>query len=167
METDFGFEMPRRLQIEFSGVVQHQADDTGKELTSAEIWRIFENEYLTQPNGRFRFIDHRSVPDTHASEVRELTANITDNGKEVVLKGKGAGPIDAFLTSLNAHILEDLKVVSYHEHAVGMGSGADAVAYVEMSRGDGAPVFGVGRHKNITKASLNALVSAVNRVLQS
>jgi len=167
METDFGFEMPRRLQIEFSGVVQHQADDTGKELTSAEIWRIFENEYLTQPNGRFRFIDHRSVPDTHASEVRELTANITDNGKEVLLKGKGAGPIDAFLTSLNTYILEDLKVVSYHEHAVGMGSGADAVAYVEMSRGDGPPVFGVGRHKNITKASLTALVSAVNRVLEA
>ena len=68
---------------------------------------------------------------------------------------------------MNTYILEDLKVVSYHEHAVGMGSGADAVAYVEMSRGDGPPVFGVGRHKNITKASLTALVSAVNRVLEA
>jgi len=165
METDYGFEMPRRLQIEFSGVVQVQADTSGKELTAKEIWDIFDNEYFSQPNGRFQFVDHRSVPDTHASEVRELTANITDNGKEVVLKGKGSGPIDAFVMSINAHMLEDMKVVSYHEHAVGLGSGADAVAYVEVQRGDDAPVFGVGRHKNITKASLRAVVSAINRAI--
>ncbi len=165
METDYGFEMPRRLQIEFSGVVQVQADTSGKELTGTEIWSIFDKEYFTQPNGRFKFVDHRSVPDTHASEVRELTANITDNGNEVVLKGKGNGPIDAFLTAINAHMLEDVKVVSYHEHAVGTGSSADAVAYVEVQKGDNAPVFGVGRHKNITKASLSAVVSAINRAI--
>ena len=165
METDYGFEMPRRLQIEFSGVVQVQADTSGKELTGTEIWSIFDKEYFTQPEGRFKFVDHRSVPDTHASEVRELTANITDNGNEVVLKGKGNGPIDAFLTAINAHMLEDVKVVSYHEHAVGTGSSADAVAYVEVQKGDDAPVFGVGRHKNITKASLSAVVSAINRAI--
>lgn len=165
METDYGFEMPRRLQIEFSGVVQQQADSSGKELSGENIWTIFDNEYLNQPEGQFKFIDHRSVPDTHASEVREVTANITDNGKDVVLKGKGSGPIDAFLSAFNAHALVDMKVVSYHEHAVGVGSGADAVAYVEMQRGDDAPVFGVGRHANITKASLNAVASAINRAM--
>lgn len=165
METDYGFEMPRRLQIEFSGVVQQQADSSGKELSGENIWTIFNNEYLNQPEGQFKFIDHRSVPDTHASEVREVTANITDNGKDVVLKGKGSGPIDAFLSAFNAHALVDMKVVSYHEHAVGVGSGADAVAYVEMQRGDDAPVFGVGRHANITKASLNAVASAINRAM--
>ena len=105
------------------------------------------------------------MPDTHASEIREVTANITDNEKDVVLKGKGSGPIDAFLSAFNAHALVDMKVVSYHEHAVGVGSGADAVAYVEMQRGDEAPVFGVGRHANITKASLNAVASAINRAM--
>jgi len=165
METDYGFEMPRRLQIEFSGVVQHQADSSGKELSGEDIWAIFDKEYLAQPNGRFKFVDHRSVPDTHASEVREVTANITENGSDVVLKGKGSGPIDAFLSAFNAHASEDMKVVSYHEHAVGIGSGADAVAYVEMQRGDDAPVFGVGRHANITKASLNAVASAINRAI--
>lgn len=165
METDYGFEMPRRLQIEFSGVVQQQADSSGKELSGENIWTIFDNEYLNQPEGQFKFIDHRSVPDTHASEVREVTANIMDNGKDVVLKGKGSGPIDAFLSAFNAHALVDMKVVSYHEHAVGVGSGADAVAYVEMQRGDDAPVFGVGRHANITKASLNAVASAINRAM--
>ena len=165
METDYGFEMPRRLQIEFSGVVQVQADTSGKELTGEQIWSIFDKEYFTQPEGRFKFVDHRSVPDTHASEVRELTANITDNGKDVELKGKSNGPIDAFLTAINAHMLEDVKVVSYHEHAVGTGSGADAVAYVVVQRGEDAPVFGVGRHKNITKASLSAVVSAINRAI--
>lgn len=165
METDYGFEMPRRLQIEFSGVVQQQADSSGKELSGKNIWAIFDKEYLNQPEGQFKFVDHRSVPDTHASEIREVTANITDNGKDVVLKGKGSGPIDAFLSAFNAHALVDMKVVSYHEHAVGVGSGADAVAYVEMQRGDEAPVFGVGRHANITKASLNAVASAINRAM--
>jgi len=165
METDYGFEMPRKLQIEFSGVVQEHADDTGKELSSREIFEIFETVYLEQPKGRFQFVDHRSVPDTHASEVRDMTANIFDNGKEIVLKGKGTGPIDAFLTSLNAHILEDFKVVGYHEHALGHGASTDAIAYVEMSREDGTHIFGVGRHANITKASLTAVVSAVNRAL--
>jgi 2-isopropylmalate synthase len=165
METDYGFEMPRKLQIEFSGVVQEHADGTGKELSSREIFEIFETVYLEQPDARFKFVDHRSVPDTHASEVRDMTANIFDNGKEVVLKGKGTGPIDAFLTSLNAHILEDLKVVSYNEHALGHGASTDAIAYVEMEKADGSRVFGVGRHANITKASLTAVVSAVNRAL--
>ena len=165
METDYGFEMPRKLQIEFSGVVQEHADDTGKELSSREIFEIFETVYLEQPKGRFQFVDHRSVPDTHASEVRDMTANIFDNGKEIVLKGKGTGPIDAFLTSLNAHILEDFKVVGYHEHALGHGASTDAIAYVEMAREDGTHIFGVGRHANITKASLTAVVSAVNRAL--
>jgi 2-isopropylmalate synthase len=165
METDYGFEMPRRLQIEFSGVVQQQADSSGKELSGKNIWAIFDKEYLNQPEGQFKFVDHRSVPDTHASEIREVTANITDNEKDVVLKGKGSGPIDAFLSAFNAHALVDMKVVSYHEHAVGVGSGADAVAYVEMQRGDEAPVFGVGRHANITKASLNAVASAINRAM--
>jgi len=165
METDYGFEMPRKLQIEFSGVVQEHADDTGKELSSREIFEIFETVYLEQPKGRFQFVDHRSVPDTHASEVRDMTANIFDNGKEIVLKGKGTGPIDAFLTSLNAHILEDFKVVGYHEHALDHGASTDAIAYVEMAREDGTHIFGVGRHANITKASLTAVVSAVNRAL--
>ncbi len=165
METDHGFEMPRRLQIEFSGVVQQQADNSGKELSGKDIWTIFDKEYLSQPAGQYKFVDHRSVPDTHASEVREVTANITDNGADVVLKGKGSGPIDAFLIAFNAHALVDMKVVSYHEHAVGVGSGADAVAYVEMQRGEDAPVFGVGRHANITKASLNAVTSAINRAM--
>ena len=165
METDYGFEMPRRLQIEFSGVVQVEADTSGKELTGKEIKSIFDKAYFNQPQGRFRFVDHRSVPDTHASEVRELTATITDNGKEVTLKGKGSGPIDAFLSAINAHMLEDVKLVSYHEHGVGTGADADAVAYVEMQVGDNPAVFGVGRHKNITKASLNAVVSAINRAL--
>ncbi len=165
METDYGFELPRRLQIEFSGVVQLQADTSGKELSGKEIWSIFDAAYMTQPEGRFKFIDHRSVPDTHASEVRDLTANITDGGKDVVLKGKGSGPIDAFMAAINAHMGEDMKIVSYHEHAVGVGSGTDAVAYVEIQRADGPVLFGVGRHANITKASLKAVVSAINRAI--
>ncbi|MDA0997030.1 MAG: 2-isopropylmalate synthase [Proteobacteria bacterium] len=164
MENDFGLELPRRLQIEFSQAVQREADATGKEITPDTIWRIFDAEYLSQPDGRFRFVEHRSVPGTHASEIRELTASIKDGGKDMALQGRGSGPIEAFVRALGAHALEDIKVVDYHEHAVGAGAGADAVAFVEMQRGDDAPLFGVGRDKNITKASLKAVVSAVNRL---
>ena len=97
--------------------------------------------------------------------IGDLTANITDGGKDVVLKGKGSGPIDAFMAAINAHMGEDMKIVSYHEHAVGVGSGTDAVAYVEIQRADGPVLFGVGRHANITKASLKAVVSAINRAI--
>ncbi len=165
MQNDFGMELPRRLQIEFSQVVQREADTTGKELSPKTIWDIFEKEYLTQPAGRFRFVEHRSVPDTHASEVRDLTATLKDNGKDVVLHGKGSGPIEAFVRSLSAHALEDFKVVDYHEHAVGGGAGADAVAFVEIKRADDTSLFGVGRDKNITKACLKAVVSAANRAI--
>lgn len=165
METDYGFELPRRLQIEFAQVIQQEADRTGKEMAPELIREVFEREYMTQPEGRFRFKDHRTVPDTHASEVRDLTATLIEDGQEVTIKGKGSGPIEAFVKAMGAHLLDDFKVADYHEHAVGAGAGADAVAYVEVQRGGDQPVFGVGRDKNITKASLKAVLSAVNRIV--
>ena len=162
MEQDYGLKMPRRLQIAFSGVVQEIAELTGSELTSKDIWQAFEREYLSE--GAIAIIDHRTVPDTHASEVRRITATIRENGKEREIEGSGNGPIAAFVDALKQECGVALKVADYHEHAVGEGADATAVAYVEAVTEAGETVFGVGRHSNISLASLKAVASAANKV---
>ena len=166
LEKDYGVRLPRRLQIEFSQVVQAIADATGKELTSAAIWAAFAAEYL-QPAEPFQFLEHRTIPDSHTSGVRKLTATIRKHGRERLISGKGNGPIDAFTDALNRQYGLDVRVVDYHEHAIGAGANATAVSYVEV-RMDGEPAtwFGVGIDSNIVTASLNAVISAVNRALR-
>lgn len=166
METDYGVEMPRRLQIEFSRVVQEQADSGGAELSSEDIWNTFDKAYLSQ-DGKYGFADYRTIPDTHASEIRNLTATITENGSDVVITGQGTGPIDAFAKAITEHSGVNVRVVDYHEHAVGRGADTKAIAYVEIEADNGETLFGVGEDKNITEASLKAVVSAVNRIIAS
>ena len=165
METDFGLHLPRRLQVEFSHVVQEIADRTGAELTPKVIWETFADEYLPgAPEDRATvFVEHRTVPDTHASEIRVLTATVRHDGETREIQGKGTGPIDAFVDAIGEALGVAVKVVDYREHAVGAGADATAVSYVEARVGDGEPVFGVGMNKNIVAASLAAILSAVNR----
>lgn len=166
LEKDHGLRLPRRLQIEFSRTVQTLADTTGKELTSVDIWAAFQRDYL-QPTEPFRFIEHRTAPGSHTGGTCKLTATIRESGQERLISGKGNGPIDAFTDALNRHCGLDLRVVDYHEHAIGAGANATAVSYVEI-RMDGEPEvrFGVGIDSNIVTASLNAVISAVNRALR-
>ena len=165
METDYGVEMPRRLQIEFSKVVQQRADTGGAELSTNDIWSAFDDEYLSQ-KGPFSFKEYRTSPDTHASEIRNLTATIMDNELDVVLEGKGTGPIDAFVQAINTHSGKNIRVIDYHEHAIGRGADTKAIAYLEIEGDDREPLFGVGMDKNITEASLKAVVSAINRSIK-
>ena len=166
LEKDHGLRLPRRLQVEFSQRVQAIADATGKEITSDNIWAAFKAEYLqrTEP---LQCVEHRILPDSHSSAVRKLTATLRERGQERAISGKGNGPIDAFTDALNRHCGLEVKVVDYHEHAMGAGANATAVCYVE-ARMDGEPAtrFGVGIDSNIVTASLNAVVSAVNRALR-
>ncbi|MBK8182365.1 MAG: 2-isopropylmalate synthase [Candidatus Competibacteraceae bacterium] len=166
LEKDHGLQLPRRLQIEFSQRVQAIADATGKEITSDDIWRVFESEYL-KPAEPFQLVEHRILSDTHSSSVRKLTATVREPGGDRLISGKGNGPIDAFTDALNRHFGLDVRVVDYHEHAMGAGANATAVSYVEV-RMDGEPtsLFGVGIDSNIVTASLNAVVSAINRALR-
>ena len=150
-------------QVEFSQVVQDIADKTGKEITASQIWQSFNDEYLSLETP-YAFVSHQTLADSHASELRNLTAGIRDKGKEISISGRGNGPIDAFMDALKKHSGIDLKVVDYREHSVGKGNDANAVAYVEMSLPDGRTVFGVGKDSNIVTASLKAIISATNRV---
>ena len=164
MEADYGLELPRRLQVEFSGIVQTTADATGKEMSSKDIWRAFAGEYLDQA-GPYRLKGYSTTPVSAGSDMRDLLATVEVEGREIEIGGRGNGPVDAFVDALGRHAGIALRVIDYHEHAVGEGASAEAVAYVEMASND-LKLFGVGRHRNITAASLSAVVSGVNRLMK-
>ncbi|MCC5859946.1 MAG: 2-isopropylmalate synthase [Ectothiorhodospiraceae bacterium] len=161
MERDYGLVMPRRLQIEFSQVVQKVTDDTGHELTAAEIWDAFRDEYLALDRP-FSLVEYREGSDANGRD--RLTATIRDDGRDCLIASEGTGPIDAFVSALSRHVGVELQVADYTEHAVNAGANAQAVAYVEMRGPDGETLYGVGRHANIVTASLHAVLSAVNRL---
>lgn len=165
METEYGVQMPRALQIEFSRVVQEISDDTGTEQRPEDIWSAFQKEYLdaTSP---FEFVEHQTRPETHASERRVLTATVKKDGKETKLEGRGNGPIDAYVDALKKASGKEITVFSYSEHSVGVGSDATAIAFVEAEV-EGKRLYGVGRNPNIVAASLIAVTCAVNRALKS
>ncbi len=150
------------MQIEFSKTVQGVTDETGKELSSAMIYDLFEKEYLNA-EGDLVFVNHQSVADPDSDERRSLIATVRDKGTDVKLEGAGTGPIDAYMSALSRKYNLDLKVNDYREHTTGFGSDAVAVAYVEMRDSSGEAIFGVGKHANIVTASLKAITSAVNR----
>ncbi|MBB4266378.1 2-isopropylmalate synthase [Roseospira visakhapatnamensis] len=163
LERDQGLQMPRGLQMEFAGVVQQITDESEAEITARHLWEIFEREYLAVRPGDIVLKEYRTVPDTHATDVRVLDAVLVETDEDRAIRGTGNGPLDAFVDALRRHLGTGLEVVGYSEHALGVGANAHAYAYVEMKAGDGTLLYGVGRHTNIVQASLNAILSAVNR----
>ena len=164
MESEFGMELPRRLQVEFQTAVQEIADDTGKELSAKEIWDAFEAEYLSPGQDGYAFAEYATEPDRSHPGLRNLTATLENGAGTVEVHGRGNGPIDAFVHGLREQLDMAIEVMDYHEHAIGAGADATAVAYVEVKDGDGRTLFGVGRDANIVAASLQAVISAVNRI---
>ncbi len=160
LEQDHGLRLPRRLQVEFSQIVQRLADESGKELTSKAIWDAFHAEYL-DPRGPFELIAHHEQGCCEEGEV--LSAEIRHAGVASTISGRGSGPIDAFVGALRSACGVSVRVSDYREHALGTGADAMAVAYVEVVTQAGASLFGVGYHRNIVTASLEAVTSAVNR----
>lgn len=162
LEKDYGLRLPRRLQMEFSPIIQAIADTTGKELSADDIWTAFRREYL-ELSEPYRFVEHREAINGHGTGVDKLSATVCENGQERIIAGTGNGPIDAFVDALRRHCGVTVRLVDYHEHAIGAGADATAAAYVEIATADGGTLHGVGIHSNIVAASLQAVVSAVNR----
>jgi 2-isopropylmalate synthase len=165
MKTEHHLDLPRRLQIEFSKIVQEKTDTQGGEISAEELWEVFEDEYLPTegaPWGRFRLkgLSQTSV----MNEDVQLTVMITDRGEEVELKGHGNGPIAAFCNILQNYGV-DVRVLDFHEHALAAGGDASAAAYLECAIG-GDVFWGVGVDPNTTTASLKAVVSAINRAIR-
>ena len=165
MKTEHHLDLPRRLQIEFSKIVQDKTDSQGGEVSADELWAIFEDEYLpteSAPWGRFRLkgLSQTSVMNQDV----QLTVAITDRGQEVELSGHGNGPIAAFCNILQNYGV-DVRVLDFHEHALSAGGDASAAAYLECAIG-GDVFWGVGVDPNTTTASLKAVVSAINRAIR-
>ncbi|WP_028009142.1 2-isopropylmalate synthase [Solimonas flava] len=163
LEHEYGLVLPRRLQIEFSQVVQEALDASGREMSAEDIGGLFTQQYFDaqRPYG---YVSHHLVEDSTRNEV-ELATEITVDGRTQKLAGRGNGPIDAFIAALSQQIGEKLTVVDYHEHAVTAGADSAAVAYIELKLGDGKALFGAGRDPNIVTASLKAVLSGLNRTL--
>jgi 2-isopropylmalate synthase len=161
LKSERGLDLPRRTQIEFSKVIQHLAESEGGEVTPAQIWACFAEEYLRP--GPLEIVGHRSTEEGDMGEVLEAT--LTLGGEKHVVTGRGTGPIDSFVDAL-APIGADLRVLDYHEHAVSSGADATAACYIEAAIGDRV-LWGVGIHPSIVTASLRAVVSAVNRAVGS
>ncbi|MGJ9416580.1 2-isopropylmalate synthase [Massilia sp. CMS3.1] len=158
LEQEYGLELPRRLQIEFSRVVQQLADSSGREIAASDIHALFEREYLEQDKP-YRYASHRMTENTAASEPVQVEVTAFENGMQRVLPGAGNGPIDAFVNALGI----DIRLMDYHEHAIGSGANARAACYVELRVGNGPTLFGAGIDSNIVTASFKAVLSAVNR----
>jgi 2-isopropylmalate synthase len=162
LENEFGLQIPRRLQMEFSKIVQRIADETGKELSPTSIYEAFRAEYL-DTDRPLSLIEHGTEPRGPNSGPRTLTAVVEKDGTPTTIRGRGTGPIDAFVDALRQGTGIDLHVVDYHEHAVSTGEDSQAAAFVEVRTGDNRTLYGVGIDPDIVTASLRALVSAANR----
>jgi 2-isopropylmalate synthase len=165
MKNEHHLDLPRRLQIEFSKVVQAKTDEEGGEIGAEALWQIFEDEYLptqSAPWGRFRLkgLSQTSV----LGEDVHLSVTLADRGELQELKGQGNGPIAAFCNILTEYGV-DVRVLDYYEHALSAGGDASAAAYLECAI-DGQTFWGVGIDPNTTTASLKAVVSAINRAIR-
>ena len=169
MSTAHALELPRRLQVEFSRIVQRHTDTYGGEVDADTLWAVFADEYLPtsaapglQPWGRFELRSSQvgTIDDEHV----ELTTVLIDSGAPVTVNAKGTGPIDAFVSALHEFDL-DVRILDYSEHAMSQGRDAKAAAYVEAAI-DGQIVWGVGIDSSISRASYKAVISAVNRALR-
>ncbi len=162
LQQQAGFELPRRLQIEFSKQVQKVSDETSKEINGTAICRLFEEAYL-QVNAPYQFKSSKVSDDGDDAVTAEI--NLQHADKPLCLNGKGNGPVDAAAKAISKHLGNEITVVDYHEHGIGTGSDAMAVCYVEIKFADGRSLFGVGQDENISRAAIKALLNGVNRRL--
>jgi 2-isopropylmalate synthase len=164
LKAEHHLDLPRRLQIEFSRVVQREADASGVEMSAGDIWQIFEDEYLPASNpenkwGRFALQGTRATSSDAGADT--LAADLVDGGNAVTIEGSGSGPVDAFAAALGTRGVK-VEVLDYAEHALTSGGDSKAAAYVECQIGDDI-MWGVGIDPSITTATLKAMISAVNR----
>ncbi len=168
LKTDHALDLPRKLQIEFSGVVQAKTDAEGGEVSSDQIWAIFTDEYLPAREadekwGRFELLSTRTQSDMSGEVSLEVT--LRDGEETVATRGVGNGPVSAFLEVVRAQGF-DITLYDYVEHTLSAGGDAQAASYVELQV-DGERLWGVGIDGDISTASLKAIVSCVNRAIRT
>jgi 2-isopropylmalate synthase len=160
MDTEHGLDLPRALQIEFSKEVQAVTEASGTEIKPGELWDVFARTYLPDDAG-IRLI---SSEVSSGEKGTTVTAQVLVDGHHRTLSGRGNGPVAALVNGLRAELGLEVAVDDYHEHALTAGSEASAVAYVQATGGDGQRTWGVGIDSSILNASLQAVISAANRL---
>ncbi|WP_059013444.1 2-isopropylmalate synthase [Streptomyces specialis] len=169
LKADHALDLPRRMQVEFSRIIQEKTDAEGGEVTPAQIWDVFRDEYLPVPGAAWGRVALRDAQTSTSSEGHdELTVEAVVDGVDTVLTGRGNGPLAAFFDALAAAgvIGDDMRLLDYVEHTMSEGAGSQAAAYIECAIGDRV-LWGVGIDANIVRASLKAVVSAVNRATRA
>jgi len=162
LEKDHGVSLPRRLQISLSQKIQKLADKSGKEISSTQIWDIFEENYL-KPRNNFSYIEHES---SSKEDLHSLTLKMNMRDSIKTISGTGNGPIDSFINGLSSDIGMPIKVADYHQTAISSGSDAKAAAYIELEK-DGETFWGVGIHPNTTRASFDAIIVGLSKMLKN
>ena len=162
LEKDHGVSLPRRLQISLSQKIQKLADSSGKEISSSQIWNIFEKSYLI-PKNNFSYIKHSS---SSKNDVHSLELTLNMNNKEITIHGTGNGPIDSFINGLSENIGIEIKVTDYQQSAISSGSDAKAAAHIELEK-DSKTFWGVGIHPNTTRASFDSIIVGLSKLLDS
>jgi 2-isopropylmalate synthase len=160
MKAEHGFDLPRRLQIEFSKTIQTITEDTGTVISPSAMWDAFCSEYFADDR-KVQLLGHEV---TTSDDGAKITAQLLVDGEHRTIQGEGNGPIAAFVHGLDVCVGIKAEVLDYAEHSVTAGTDAQAAAYVEVQGPDGVPHWGVGVHESILTASLRAVVSAVNRL---
>ena len=150
-----------RAAIDWDAGVARLTDATGREVAASDIYAIFQQEYLSHTTP-YSYSAHRTQEDSSRDESVEIDLDVMFDGEKQALHGAGNGPIDAFVDALGL----DVKLMDYHEHAIGAGASAQAAWYVELRLEDGPTIFGVGMDSNIVTASFKAVLSAINRQMR-
>ena len=153
LEKDHGLSMPRRLQIDFSQVIQQVTDETGRELESEDIWSKFRETYLE--GNKYKYVSHKisSGPDSKGIQKDNIKVTLSKEGKEFDINGEGNGPIDAFMNAFNNYNKSSFSISDYHQHAISSGADAQAVAYIEVQKDKKSLSWGAGIHANTLVAS--------------
>jgi len=161
LEQDQGLKLPKRLQANFSRTVQDLADETSRELSSEDIWDAFQKRYHLDGNGKFHLVDYQ---ESQTGTERIFVGKVKGPDGEISVSGRGNGLISSVVDALASSMDVSLEVMDYQEHALGSGKDAQAAAYVECKTGDGREFYGVGINSDVATASVEALLSAVNRI---
>ena len=162
MQNTFGYTLPKAMHPEFGALVKAECDRLGRELSAEELFGVFRREYLEVPE-TYKLVGHSMVEESADGGSVHFAGTLLCGGREHRVEGRGNGPLDAFFQAVRLVGLDGYRFESYHEHAISTGSDSKAIAYIELHKPDGKPVFGVGIESNINLASIRGVLCAVNR----
>ena len=162
MQNVFGYHLPKNMHPEFGALVKAECDRLGRELSAEELFGVFRRSYLEIPE-KYKLLRHSISESSGENGTVSFSGTLSVNGEEHDIAGSGNGPIDAFFQALRELHIPGYEFLSYHEHAITSGSDSNAIAYIELKKPDGKPIFGVGIASNINLASIRGVLNAINR----